>query len=460
MRTCRRSAERTKTLNLAEDFRRKGFPAMSRRKHIPSYRLHKQSGQAIVTLSDGLGNRRDVLLGKHGSPESRQEYGRIIAEWEAGAHRLPQTDGQSELSVNELLLAYWQFAEGYYRKNDAPTKQLHRIKQAIRPVRELYGHTCAADFGPKSLKTVRDNMLRLPCPTCKGTGQLKKPKRLNRRSGNVSETCWRCKGEKVRGWARGLINSSVGCIKRVFKWAVAEELIPPSIFHGLQAVGGLRKGRSEARETVPVRPVEEAHVNATLPLLTPPVKAMVQLQRYSGMRPGEVIIMRPCDIDRSGPTWVYKPESHKTEHHDITRVVFLGPKAQAIMKPFLEDRVPGMYCFSPREAMAGFRERQREARKTPVQPSQQNRGKRKPKKQPRERYSVDTYGNAIERACLKAKVPVWSPNQLRHTLATEVRREAGLDAARAVLGHRSPTVTEVYAEVDATKAAEVMGKLG
>jgi hypothetical protein len=79
---------------------------------------------------------------------------------------------------------------------------------------------------------------------------------------------------------------------------VAEELVPPSVYHGLQAVSGLKKGRTEARETCPIRPVAEEHVEAVLPMRTPPVRAMVQVQRLSGMRPCEVVIMRPCDIDR------------------------------------------------------------------------------------------------------------------------------------------------------------------
>jgi integrase len=187
---------------------------------------------------------------------------------------------------------------------------------------------------------------------------------------------------------------------------------------------------------------------------------MVQVQQLAGMRPGEVVIMRPCDIDRgNGKTWVFRPDSHKTEHHGFARVVFLGPRAQAVLAPFL-DREPGAYCFSPREALADLRARQRAARKTKVQPSQEDRRKRAPRKQPGVRYSVDTYGNAVERACLKAGVPPWQPNQLRHAKATEIRREVGLDAARAVLGHRSPQITEVYAELDLGKAAEVMERLG
>src|SRR5947208_12613140 len=102
-----------------------GFTAMSRPLKIPSYRLHKQSGQAVVTLADGLGSRRDVLLGRYGTPESRAEYARVIAEWEANGRRLanPSTATGSDLSMNELLLGYWNHAQDYYRKNGEPTTQ-------------------------------------------------------------------------------------------------------------------------------------------------------------------------------------------------------------------------------------------------------------------------------------------------------------------------------------------------
>jgi integrase len=80
------------------------------------------------------------------------------------------------------------------------------------------------------------------------------------------------------------------------------------------------------------------------------------------------------------------------------------------------------------------------------------------------------YAIAIRRAIAKANrqreaeglapIPHWHPHQLRHNAATLIRREAGLDAARAVLGHRSPAVTEVYAELDQAKAVAVAAKLG
>jgi hypothetical protein len=98
--------------------------------------------------------------------------------------------------------------------------------------------------------------------------------------------------------------------------------LPLSARRSCQAGGGpngtrrAKKGRSEALQTQSVCPVADEHVRAVLPQLTPPGRAMVLVQRLTGMRPGEVVLMRPCDLDRRrGTTWVCRPESHKTEHH-------------------------------------------------------------------------------------------------------------------------------------------------
>jgi integrase len=247
---------------------------------------------------------------------------------------------------------------------------------------------------------------------------------------------------------------------------VENEMVPPEVLVGLAAVRGLEKGRSAARETEPVRPVAEAFVEATLPFLRPQVGAMVRLQLHSGMRPGEVVVMRGLDIDTTGKVWLYRPGSdkgpqgdHKTAHRGHQRIVPLGPRCQEIVKAHLRPDLTA-FLFRPWETMVDLRAEQRRKRKTKVQPSQKDRRRKRPKKKPGERYSVASYALSIKRACQKAGVPHWHPHQLRHTKATEIRREAGLDAARAVLGHRSPRVTEVYAEIDAAKAADVMAKLG
>jgi integrase len=381
----------------------------------PSYRLHRPTGQAVVTL-----NGRDVYLGKHGSPVSLAEYDRLVGEWLANGRHLSRA---GDLTVTELILAYFRFAEGYYRKNGAPTTEVESIRLSLRPLRRLYGATPARDFGPLALKAVRKALVE-------------------------------------SGLCRNEVNKRTGRVVRCFKWAVENEMIPPSIHHGLKAVAGLRKGRSEVRESDPVKPVPDELVEAVRPHVSRQVWAMVELQRLTGMRPGEVVIMRGADLDRSEAVWTYTPSTHKTEHRGRTRKIFLGPRAQEVLRPWLKNDLSA-FLFSPREAMAEFRAGQRRDRKTRLYPSQRDRRpKADPKRALGDHYSTRTYNHAIGYGCRRAGVETWAPNRLRHNAATFLRREFGLDAARAILGHRSPAVTEVYAEVDRNKAIQVMREVG
>ena len=118
---------------------------------LPSYRLHKPSGLAVATIAG-----RDVYLGKHNTPESVAEYGRLMGEWLANGRTIPPRFAAtgSGVSVNELFLAYLDYADGYYMKRGKPTSQPGNIRLAIRPLRQLYGDTPAADFGPLQLETV------------------------------------------------------------------------------------------------------------------------------------------------------------------------------------------------------------------------------------------------------------------------------------------------------------------
>lgn len=205
------------------------------------------------------------------------------------------------------------------------------------------------------------------------------------------------------GLSRRYVNDHTGRIKRIFKWGVAEELLPASVYHALSVVSGLRRGRTAARETPPVEPVADAVVEATLPHLPEVVADMVRLQRLTGMRPAEVCLLRPCDLDRRGDVWTYAPSSHKTEHHGRARVVFIGPKAQGVLLRYLA-RNPETYCFRPCDSEEKRRAARHEARVTP--PSCGNAPgtnvKRHPKRTAGERYETASYRRAIHRACDKA----------------------------------------------------------
>jgi integrase len=432
---------------------------MPRQCSVPSYRLHKQSGQAVVTLTDGNGIRRDVLLGRHGTPESRAEYLRILAEWEAAGRHLtsfPQ-HATPDITLNELMERYWCFAESYYVKDDKPSGEQEPIRQALRPVKRLYGHTLAKDFGPLALKAVRQEMVR--------------HRVVRRIKVTDPETGEERHEEKVLavGLTRKNINKQIGRIRRMFAWAVEEELIPVEVHAALLRVKGLRKGKGQAREKPRVRPIAPEVVAATLPHLPATVRAMVEVQRLCGGRPQDMVEMRPIDIDMTGPVWEYRPRRYKTEHHnednlpERERVVFLGPRAQAIIKPLLPLMVEA-HVFSPRRSEEERNKMRRDGRQTPVWPShlrrQEQKRSRNPARPPRDRYDVAGYRRAIRRACEKAELPIWHPNQLRHLRGTEIRKGFGLEASQAVLGHAELSVTQVYAEADLETARKIMGEVG
>ena len=101
----------------------------AKRIKAPSYRRHKASGQAVVTL-DG----KDFYLGPHGTKASHTEYDRVVAEWLANGRQLPRSGGgPTDVTINELVAAYWQFARGYYVKNGRPTDE-RLLENELMPV--------------------------------------------------------------------------------------------------------------------------------------------------------------------------------------------------------------------------------------------------------------------------------------------------------------------------------------
>jgi integrase len=142
-------------------------------------------------------------------------------------------------------------------------------------------------------------------------------------------------------------------------------------------VPGLRKGRTEDRETAPILPVDDSVVDATLNPDTylPAIPAdMVRLQRFCGCRPEEVCALRLCDLDCSRDVWTYQPESHKTEHHGRERMIFVGPKAQEVLLRYLA-RVTQSHCFRPCDSEAKRLAEQERNRKTPLSCGNVRRGK-------------------------------------------------------------------------------------
>jgi integrase len=438
----------------------------------PAYCLHKPSSRAYVRLAG-----KCVYLGQHGTTQSHEEYDRVIAEWivqgRPGASIDAGADGHT---VTQILVAFWSAHQNHYAPysydnpppvGKRPTDELGHFFDALKLLRRTYGPTSAKEFGPLRLKAVRDSMVKI-------------------------------------GWSRGYINRQIGRIRRVFKWAVEQELLDGTVHYRLCAVEPLRRGKTPAPDTEPVKPAAEESVKAALPHVSRQVKAMIELQLLSGMRPGEVVRMRLREIDRSSEVWTYTPTKHKTAHHGHQRAIYLGPRAQQILAEFF-TLDPDRHLFSPADAEAERREALHEKRKTPAgfgNVPGSNRQAR-PKRAPGEYYTVDSYRRAIRRACevpialpteleqkriktgpkrsrretrrewkcrlgpeLWKKLLKWQrqqrfhPHQLRHTAGTELRKEFGAEAAQTILGHKHLKTTEIYAEKNLAVARKIMRQIG
>ncbi len=379
---------------------------------IPKYRHHKPSGKAVVTLAG-----KDFYLGKYDSEESHAAYRRIIGEWVASNGSPVFGEKPSSLTMAQLALAYLKYAKQYYKDS----KEYRNLVLAIKPVSELYSDLLVSRFGPTEFKACRAWWLADPSRS------------------------------------RQYVNTQAKRLVRVLKWAVAENMLPQANFGAIKCVEPFRRGRISAPESKPVKPVPKPVVDATIVHLSPIVADMVRFQLATGCRPGEVCTIKPSMVDKSDHVWRLELEDHKTAHRGKRRVIYVGPQAQAILRKYL-DRSADSYCFSPKESEAIRRAIRTARRRTP--PSCGNRvgtnlitGKRK--REPGECYTPLSYARAIKYAAQKASVEDWSPNQLRHSAATEIRKQFGLEAAASILGHSEIGVTQVYAEADATLALQV-----
>ena len=394
------------------------------KRNIPNYRHHKASGQAFVEL----GGRR-FYLGKHGSKASREEYERRIAEYLGNGRQLAPTQTKTGISCQELAVRFLEWAEGYYVKNGKPTATFIHCRNAVSLLVKHYGDESSNNFTPLSLVFLQEKWVE-------------------------------------QGFRRQTVNRYVGIIKQAFRRGSKLGWVDSIVYHALLGVDNLKKGRTKAKEYRKIVSVIDEQVEKTLPFLPPIVADMVRIQRLCGMRPQDIRNMRSCDIDQSGEVWRYIPYTHKTEHEDKIRIVAVGPRAQAILMSYLLEKedTPEAFLFSPKDTIRLHRIEKRRNRKTlnkkgQVQPSQRNRSKSDVAKHG-DQYTKDSYKQAVARACVKAGIPAWTPNQLRHSSGTEVRSKFGLDAAQAFLGHANASTTEIYAELDFEKAAKVAKEIG
>lgn len=355
-------------------------------------------------------NGRDIYLpGEFGSKESRAEYARLAAEWAKGE---PQPERDPNITVAQVV-RLWQ-TEGVKAEYEPDSREPANYVYPLRVLVRVCGSLPASEFDASRLIDVRDAMV----------------------SGS-----WLSDGERAErvrmqhpiGWSRKRVNREIVRVRTVWRWAGIKRLVPETAWAGLLLVKGPKRGRI----TQPREPVAWDAVQKVLPHLEPTHAAMVQVQWHTGMRPGEVCKMRPCDVDRSGAVWIYRLESHKTDHHERAAAwnkIAIGPRSQAVIQPWLAvalSRGDDAYIFP-----ATLKKWQ-----TPC--------------------DTNNYGQAIRRVCDQLGIQRWTPYQLRHSAKQRIAREFKDGSARAVLRHMSLSTTNGYAaQQDLEEAIRVAKEAG
>jgi integrase len=354
------------------------------KKTIPKYRLHKASGQASVTLKG-----KTFYLGKFKCKESYQKYNALIAQYIANQQTLPPALTPSHITCQELAVQYLDYMFKYYCPNGEIAPPYSKRKVAVKGFVQHFGTTPVAEFTPLSLVFLRDKWVE-------------------------------------HGYARPVINEMIGYVKAMFRWGTTYLNISHDISARICMVDWLKRGHTTAREFRKIPPIEDTVIEQTLKFTCEPIGDMIRIQRLIAGRPQDVRNMRACDIDQSKEIWKYAPYKHKTQNRGRTRILAVGPKAQEILIPLLQERKGEDFVF-------------------------QINGKQ---------VSPMQYPRGIAIACKEAGIPVWAPNRIRHTAGTDIREKYGLEVASLMLGHSTVSTSETYAELNYKRMETIAKEIG
>ena len=380
--------------------------------------------QLLVSKERGRKDRLYILVpGKSGklvkkyygnvgdcSALERYEFDRKL--WEVNNPN-PTVSAVSETpTVSDLIDEFLAYARNRYIKHGRPTGTATNYAHVLLPLARAYGKLPTSEFNLDVMEEYQSS--------------LDSSRRLCRRQ----------------------VNKAISAICYVFKWGTLHRLngvriVPTEIATELRLIQPLRAGYSKSIDHPQKRSVSLDDVYAVLPYLSPTVADMVRLQVLTGARPQEVRLMRCGDFDFiDEDLWHYRPSEYKTEHFESDKIISIGPRAIAILKPRLIGLKIGDYVFSPSRALSEI--------SCPIGSRRLN-----------EFYRRDCYSVAIKRACQRAHIAVFSPYQLRKLKATLIDREYDAETAAAVLGHKDVSTTlRHYIDPRRAIADNVARKLG
>ncbi len=354
------------------------------RKSIPSL-CENAKGYLYSRHPDG----RQIWFGHKDNPESADKYAEFLKSLKAVAPVSVESSTKTRRTprrptVNEVCLKFvTEHFPRYQTSSGAESAERRCMQGVIRHLRNLYGNTAADDFGPLKLRTVREAMVEA-------------------------------------GWTRRFINKQIIRLRFIFRLGVSHELVKPEVLAAIDTVPPLAPGETKAPDPPPRMAVPQESIDAVRQRLRFRNRDILDLLLLTGARPGELLRLCPCDIDRSRPIWRAELDQHKTAHRGKQRVLLFNETAQKILKKYIRNK--------PKSRMFPIR--------------------------------IDTFSNTIKSACKRAGIPRFCPHQLRHTVATRLADEMGVEAAQRLLGHSGRAMTEHYSRAAEKLATEAAKRLG
>lgn len=398
----------------------------------PTLRYHKQTKRYYI-----FGGGKRVYLGGHKGTAAKRRLEIIACMIEGTPPTVAFASASGGTTLARALTEFRKWAPTHYTDNRA----IARFDAVIAAAIAAHGETPADQFDGQGVEDVRTVLTS------------RKPE-----------------------LSRGYINCLIRALKTAFAWMKRRKIVCANTLAEVRQVKALMAGDG-GRETTPIPPVEDWVVEATRRECSCTIRAMIDLQRLTGMRPGELCRMRRCDVSTSMaevlpipgqrrtikaveaegvPIWRYVPSKHKNLHRGKMRIVPIGPDAQKVLLPFLE-RAPEDYIFRPSDDLSPARHKALCAGPC---------------------YNVRAYHNAIVRAVGRAnrlrkeaaekglvplfvRVPSWSPNQLRHAALEDTADRIDAEHAAAIGGHSaSMRALDSYVQATIRKAASAAAKVG
>ena len=380
----------------------------------PALRIHKKTGHARCRI-DG----REYWLGRAGTPECEARYRALVTRWaKATADAMAVADSpivppqSGPATIAAALAQYLVEVKGNATGEELRKHARWWLARSFAATLSQYSAVRLNDFGPKMFARWVEEVASSPMPQ-KRAGE------------SVTRTTTH-------------VRKIVAEMLRFVEWCVAGEIVTADKLVALRSVK--RMPLAGARSPVIRKPVDDAAIRQTVEKLPAVYAAIVTICRHSAARPGEVLAIKPCEIDTTScrGVWIWRPTKHKTQRFGRERAVVLGPRCIKALEPWLAG-VPESEVVFTTDCI----KRVRSANTIRLRA----RRKRLP-------ITAADLRRAVRIACEALEVPTWTPYSLRHSGLTEFRAVGGVDAAQIQAGHSQASTTERYAGADISRAIE------